>query len=58
MLSVQAQAGLTYFIEATSDLVSWHVVGTNVAQPDGSIAFTETNAPSLKGRFYRVQWVP
>jgi len=57
-LNVQAQAGLTYFIEATSDLVSWHVVSTNVAQPDGSIAFTETNAPSLKGRFYRVQWVP
>jgi probable HAF family extracellular repeat protein len=57
-LSVKAQAGLTYFIEATSDLVSWQVVSTTAAQPDGSIAYAETNAPALKCRFYRILWVP
>lgn len=57
-LNVQAQAGLTYIVEASSNLLSWEALSTKVAQPDGTFAFAETNPPSIKARFYRVQWAP
>jgi probable HAF family extracellular repeat protein len=58
VLNIQAQAGLTYFIEASSNLFSWQSLATKVAQLDGRIAFAETNAPSVTARFYRTRWAP
>lgn len=46
-------AGHTYQIQATTNLVSWVVLGQQIAGADGSFAFTDTDATNYPARFYR-----
>jgi hypothetical protein len=45
--------GSTYNIEATSDLVTWQVIGTAVTGNDGIYQFDDADAVSFAHRFYR-----
>jgi autotransporter-associated beta strand protein len=48
-------AGLTYIIEANTDLTTtnWLNIGSANADPNGVISFTDTNAVNYSQRFYR-----
>ena len=46
-------AGSTYVILASTDLLNWTPISTNVAS-GGSILFTDSAATNYPGRFYRV----
>jgi hypothetical protein len=47
-------AGTTYTIQASFDLVTWQDIGTATANEGGAFAFEDTNAPHLSSCFYRV----
>jgi uncharacterized repeat protein (TIGR01451 family) len=51
-LNLAGQAGLTYVIEVSNDLVTWTPVFTNTTL-DGAVSFTDTNAAGVGLRFYR-----
>jgi subtilisin-like proprotein convertase family protein len=53
-LTVTAQPGALYELQASTDLSSWvPVLVTNASLLDGTIEFSDTNFPGLSRRFYR-----
>jgi hypothetical protein len=52
-LPLSGLAGKSYVLQASTNLVNWVSIGTNVA---GSSQFqmTDTNAPNVPYQFYRV----
>jgi hypothetical protein len=46
-------AGHVYEIQATTNFVSWTVIGTLPAEVDGSFLFTDSDAANYPARFYR-----
>jgi hypothetical protein len=55
VLTVSGPAGQTYEIQATQDFQTWTVIGTATVDADGSLDFTDPDAPGLSSRFYRIQ---
>jgi uncharacterized repeat protein (TIGR01451 family) len=51
------QPGETYALLASTNLLTWAGIQTNVAAANGQIKFTDTNSPSLNQRYYRSQWL-
>lgn len=47
-------AGLTYVIQASTDLRAWTPIATNVAT-SGTVVFTDTAASNYRQRFYRAE---
>ncbi len=45
--------GLTYSVQASTDMVSWVTIGTRMAGPNGSYAFEDVDTVSYPTRFYR-----
>ena len=46
--------GLTYTVEASTDLKSWMAIGTATASsPGGELSFIDPDAPNFQYRFYR-----
>lgn len=54
---LQGEAGRTYSIEVSPDLVHW-TPWTNVVNPTGIMTITDTDATNYPARFYRAQAVP
>ncbi len=48
------EVGVTYTIEASTDLVNWDVVGTVTGDEFGICLFVEPDAANYQGRFYRL----
>jgi hypothetical protein len=57
-LSITGLAGHTYDIEATVDFTVWTVIGTVTLATDGSVDFTDPDAPTFSRRFYRTREKP
>jgi hypothetical protein len=54
---VSGQSGMRYAVEASTNLLNWVALQTNLMTTTGY--FDYTNAPgSLKQRFYRTRWIP
>jgi FG-GAP-like repeat len=53
-LRVQGRAGVTYRLEASTDLHSWKGLGSGRANPEGAVEFTDPDARRIPGRFYRI----
>jgi uncharacterized repeat protein (TIGR01451 family) len=53
-LQLASQVGCSYVIQASTNLVDWTSISTNVAP----FAFTDPNASNFATRFYRAVWVP
>jgi uncharacterized repeat protein (TIGR01451 family) len=51
-LNITGQPGLTYVVEASTNLVNWVPVYTNTTL-DGVVSFTDTNAATAGLKFYR-----
>jgi uncharacterized repeat protein (TIGR01451 family) len=56
-IAVSGQPGLSYAIEASTNLVDWVAISTNVPS-GGRITFTDTNAAAIPERFYRARQLP
>ena len=54
-LTLTAQAGSRFRIEATADLRDWKPLTTLSGGASGSVQFTDSAAPYLSERYYRVQ---
>jgi len=54
-LTITAQPGLTYILEASTSLPAsgWLPIFTNIAGVDGTIHYTDPSSASLKTRYYR-----
>jgi O-glycosyl hydrolase len=52
VLSLNGQLGFTYQIQSSTDLVSWMWL-TNIVNTNGTVVFTDTNAPNFLSQFYR-----
>ncbi|MEW6161694.1 MAG: S8 family peptidase, partial [Verrucomicrobiota bacterium] len=50
--------GRSYLLQASSDLVSWTNIATNMAGTDGKLFFTDTQAGNHRQRFYRSVSLP
>jgi hypothetical protein len=48
-------AGAGYFVEGSTNLISWLVISNLVAGPDGFFDFLDTTATNLQARFYRLR---
>jgi len=46
--------GVTYTIQATSDLIHWETIGTATTISSGTFEFEEAVATEAVARFYRV----
>lgn len=55
---VTAQAGETYTVQGSADLVSWDDVYTAAADPNGLVKYTDTDAATTPHRFYRAKRIP
>jgi hypothetical protein len=55
ILTMNGPAGHMYDIQATQDFITWTIIGTATVGTNGTINFTDTNAPSISRRFYRTQ---
>jgi fibronectin-binding autotransporter adhesin len=59
---LQATGGLSgfdYTIQAATNLtgpIQWSNIGSAIASGAGTISFTDTNAPAVPQRFYRLRW--
>ena len=51
-LTLKGQAGQTYGIQVSEDLVHWSTLSTNTSSPNGAFIFTDTGT-NLPARFYR-----
>ena len=54
VLDVLGDAGFTYAIQASTDLVTWSEIGTAVVIGPGHWQFTDTQRANYPVRFYRV----
>jgi uncharacterized repeat protein (TIGR01451 family) len=52
-ITITAQAGLAYIVQASTNLTVWTAISTNVASAGGIIKITDQTTPSLKARYYR-----
>ena len=52
-LQLAGAAGSNYNIQASIDLATWTTIGSAVADNNGVVAFTDTNAASFGSRYYR-----
>jgi hypothetical protein len=50
-----APAGLIYAVGASTNLVTWEVIGLAKEQADGTFVFEDTDAARFPYRFYRIQ---
>ena len=57
-LSIFGEPGFTYEILTSTNFASWVPLSTNLAPPNGTIKFTDTNSPSYKERYYRTMHMP
>ena len=53
LLTVIGQTGLTYDVQATTDLRTWTNIGSVTIGASGSTTFTDTTATNFSKRFYR-----
>ncbi len=51
--SLSGTAGQTYVIEASTDLLHWQALSTNIADAAGIVSLVDSNAVSFPSRFYR-----
>jgi hypothetical protein len=52
-ITLQGQSNVTYVIEASTNLVQWTPVGTNIVAPTGFLKHIEADSSVLSHRFYR-----
>src|SRR5205823_8388760 len=52
-LSGAGVAGLSYEVQATSDLKTWASIGNLTADDSGNVLFTDSQAPAFAQRYYR-----
>ncbi len=57
-LKLAGQPAGTYAIEATANFTDWVALGTNAADLDGNLVFSDPVAQHLPARFYRARFVP
>jgi hypothetical protein len=50
---VNGTAGQTYVIQASTDLMNWSSISTNVADTNGIVWLVDSNSISIPARFYR-----
>jgi uncharacterized delta-60 repeat protein len=53
-LTITAEAGKSYILEASTDLINWQDIAMSTAG-SGTLEFTDPNADSFNMRFYRVR---
>jgi uncharacterized repeat protein (TIGR01451 family) len=53
-LQISSAAGCSFVIQASTNLMDWISIGTNVAP----FSFTDSDAAGFTARFYRAVWVP
>jgi hypothetical protein len=53
LLNFLGTAGVTYTIEASTDLISWRAIGIANANAAGEIVFVDTGGATIEQRFYR-----
>ena len=46
-------AGQTYVIQASTDLLNWISISTNIADAAGAVSLVDSNAVAFPSRFYR-----
>jgi large repetitive protein len=51
----QGAPNMTYFIEASNDLVTWTEFGSVPSDATGAFSFTDADAPNAGARFYRAR---
>ena len=49
-----AERGLTYVVEASTNLVDWEMIGVAVDHGDGTFDFEDSNAARFPSRYYRL----
>ena len=52
-LTGAGRIGHTYEIQVTTDLTAWTTIGNRLVGLDGSLVFTDYDAPNYPARFYR-----
>ena len=57
LLRLNGQNGSKFAIEASTNLVNWTALKTNLVT-DGSFDHVDTGAPAFTRRLYRARWVP
>ena len=56
-VSATAPPGYVYSVLMTEDLLSWSIIGTATADPDGSLQFTDPLSPFYTNQYYRFQLI-
>jgi hypothetical protein len=56
-VTLQGEAGRTYAIETSTDLVHW-AAWTNQVNTNGTMTVTDTDSPNYPRRFYRARLMP
>jgi hypothetical protein len=51
--SLTGAPGQIYVLEASTDMIHWTAISTNVADANGRLSFTDTDAGKYNSRFYR-----
>jgi hypothetical protein len=57
LLRLNGQNGSQFAIEASTNLVNWTALNTNLVT-GGSFDYVDTGAPAFSRRLYRARWVP
>jgi hypothetical protein len=58
ILDLQAQAGVPYVIQASSNLVGWASISTNTILGNTTLSITNTISSSANQQFWRAVWQP
>jgi hypothetical protein len=53
-MRLEGRVGRVYFIEASTDLTTWQIVGLARNAGQGVFDFEDVHAAQFPGRFYRV----
>ena len=56
--SLTGTPGQTYVLQASTDMIHWTAISTNVADANGLLSLTDTNAGQFSSRFYRGATLP